>query len=357
MPFSPDRPPPLTGERVLSPEEKDFLRRELIAGILRVVEAYEDVYLPANEVPPMGCLPLTKARYAKFEAWIHRLSEGRYSPPECDQFFLTDNIKNVVRWYEALQSLTVGTPLPPDILEQFGPPRPDPDEFIFEPGDVPTWSELPSKTEIEEEFGLDYISPEYPAGRKLKDPRDALHITSEGLKHRLGFDPVQQDLLDEGYAVEQPEKREAFLRSVDIDFLPETLPPAKIFEIGDLIEQKIAKEPGHADYLTTKELLDAFDEAGVRPATLKELLAYSKKFWKAKQSLSGPISEKEKTQRADAQSIHALGSIWSLVAPGSRMINKRAVPTLSLNAGRRELYPYYFSLDWFKTSRFLVFRK
>ncbi len=126
MPFSPDRPSLPSVDRVFFPEEKQFLRHQMIADLLRVIEMYEHRYLPEKEVPLHGTTPLTKERYAKFETWLQTLSkqktlteqEGIRTP---NQVFLVEDAKNAVSLYAELCALVTGRPLDPEILERYSP--------------------------------------------------------------------------------------------------------------------------------------------------------------------------------------------------------------------------------------------
>ena len=166
---------------------------------------------------------------------------------------------------------------------------------------------------------------------------------------------TDQDILQGGYAVDDPKKRQAFLDSIDRNNHSETLPPARIFEIGSIIQKKKkeaqARGTTHSDYLSTRELLEAFDDAGVRPATFVELLVYSKKYWKPKHDPNNPRTKEEIAEHANAHSISAFGSVFS-DSDGDRY-----VPCLRWAGSKRTLIANLSASFWDKSLRFLVFRK
>jgi len=247
---SPDRFSSSPSEPPLPPEKKDSIRRRILADMCKIIESYEALYTPSDEVRALQGTSLTKSRYAKFEAWLETLSQTGSLPPNAshlDQSLLAEHASHVVALYQALHTLAIDRPLPSDIRKRYEARPLAPDEFLLAPEDIPAFTELPSEAEIKTNFAFDWIwASEYKEGRKLNDPNDAALTTKETLKDRKGFVPADQDLLNVKYGiddqgVDHPEKRQAFLKSVDLDRLPETLPPAKIFEIGDVIAKKKAE--------------------------------------------------------------------------------------------------------------------
>jgi len=135
-----------------------------------------------------------------------------------------------------------------------------PGEFRLK--DIPTFSKLPSISELKKELELDWASPEFREGREIKE-----------------FSLTDQDLLDIGF--DEPRKRKELLEEIAISReSDEAEPLAKVFDMGETLAKKKQEDSGHPNYLTTKEVFEAIDEAGYRPATLEELLAFGKKFWK-----------------------------------------------------------------------------
>ena len=124
-----------------------------------------------------------------------------------------------------------------------------------------------------------------------------------------------------------------------------------MFDIAEAIQKK--KQKGSTeDYLTTKELLEAIDQAGFRPANLVELLAYAKNNWKPEPEYSSHLlTPEEKVQRASAPYIYAFGSVFS----DSDV--RRCVPFLCWGGGGRGLRASSFDYRWGSGRRFLVFRK
>jgi hypothetical protein len=340
---SPDRPsfsgsPP-------SPEAQDKVRRRILKDLQRVVEDLEPLYLVHDAIRHLQGTPLTKDRLQNAGSWLERLSRKEIALPSgTDEQDVLQRARLVQELSLALSALKQSKPLPLDVRKRYETPTPElaPDEVLLTPEDIPTWNELPSEADIKTTFKFDLIWVDnYKEGRQLKD-----------------FEVTDQDLLNVGYAVDDPEKRQNFLQSIELAHSSETLPPAKIFDISDIIREKEAEaaqfDGTDPDFLTTQELLEAFDEAGVRPATLKELLAYSKKYWKPKEDPNNPLTPEEVTQRANAPYIYAVGSVFS------RSGGRRRVPYLSWRDGVRQLDARGFDdfgTLWDSGSRFLVFRK
>ncbi len=214
----------------------------------------------------------------------------------------------------------------------------DPDEFLLLPADLPTWSALPAQTDLKTHFGIDWCTSEYYEQRSL-----------------VSFEPREQDLISVHYAESEPEKRQAFLASVDRRFIPERLPPAKVLNIGTRIQEKQAEDPDHPPYLTTRELLELFDELNVRPATLAELLAYAGKYARPKEGQQDSMTTEERAKHS-ASSVYALGSVF----PDS--LHTPSVPHLRWEEEGEEgnetsLITASFGEHWYPKERFLVFRK
>ncbi len=353
---SPDRlvsPPSLEPTR--SPEAKDQIKREILKDLTGIVKLYEAFYLEPKEVEAAKGSLLTKARYKKFEEWLGVVFEKKMLPDSTiDESDLKNNAYFAVQLYEALQHLALGQSLHPEIKRSYDLLTLASDEFLLHREDIPSWNELPSEEEIKRDFWFGWIwKTEYRQGRKLKDPADISHTTKETLKDRKGFEPTDQDLCDILYAKNNPERRNAFLRNIDRADSFETLPPAKIFDITQVITKKREQDPDHPMDLTTQELLEAFDEANVRPGSLSELLAYSRKYWRPEVGIIHSSEDKERLQGSYHPYIYAFGSIFS----DSMDTNRRNIAFLRWDENVRQLDGCSLNHVWDSADHFLVFRK
>jgi hypothetical protein len=173
---------------------------------------------------------------------------------------------------------------------------------------IPHWDELPDAEKLKKDFKFDYVwDSEYRPGRPMTD-------------------------------FENPNNTEAE-------------PIAKVFDIGDVIRKKKSEDPNHPDSLTTQEVLDAIDEEGYRPATLEELVAYSRDYWKPDADPKTLTEEERVLQNAQAPHMYGLNSVFS-DADG-----RRYVPSLDWGGDERDLYAILLENDWSASSRFLVLRK
>lgn len=178
-------------------------------------------------------------------------------------------------------------------------------EFILE--NIPKWDRLPDAETLGTDFGLDKIwQVEYRTDRLMTD-------------------------------FEVQNKTEA--SSI-----------AKVVVIGDVIRQKQQKDPNRENTLTTAEILEAIDKAGYRPATLEELLAYSRDHWKPNVDIK-TLTEIEKSQNVQAPNIYSLNSIFLDVGGG------RSVPDLSWGDGQRYLLAFNIKCFWNAANHLLVIRK
>ncbi len=197
---------------------------------------------------------------------------------------------------------------------------------------IPAFQQLPSDSQIKKDYKFDWIwNNEYTKDRPISDfTLTAQDLTSIGIMDSQ----KQKELLD---SVSQPKKEST---------------PATIFDIGDVIRKKQKENLNHPNYLSTKEVLEAIDEAGFRPATLLELLAYGRDQWEPNSKNRHPLSDEQKLlQHADKPYIYALGS------PFSSSVGRRYVPRLYWGDGGRELDAVDLARDWDGDDRFLVFRK
>jgi len=206
------------------------------------------------------------------------------------------------------------------------------DEVLLK--DIPTFSKLPSESELKKEYKFDWIwDQEYRESRDIDD----FSLRDEDLQN-IGFNDPQkrQELLQEIASGRESNEAE---------------PIAKVFDINEAIAKKKEKDSKHPDWLTTKEVFEAIDEAGYRPATLEELLAFGKQFWKPDADSETLTDEEKLLQRVNVPYIYALSS------PFTGSGGHRRVPYLGWNGGKRNLYGSDFEIDWNGDRRFLVLCK
>lgn len=203
--------------------------------------------------------------------------------------------------------------------------------------DIPTFLKLPSATVLKDKkngYKFDWTwEQEYREGRSIED-----------------FALTDKDLQDMGLS--DPEKRKELLQEIAKGKEHKELESvAKVFDIGDVIAQKRKENPNHPNYLTTKEVFEAIDEAGYRPATIEELLAFGKQSWKPDVDSKTLTDEEKLLQRVNAPYIYALSS------PFPPSGGNRVVPSLGWNGVKRDLDGGDLGYDWNGYSQFLVFRK
>jgi len=210
-----------------------------------------------------------------------------------------------------------------------------PDEVRLK--DIPTFSKLPSEAAFKDKtngYKFDWIWKEdYREGRDIDD-----------------FSLTDKDLQDIGF--DDPQKRQKLLQEFTSGRESnEAEPSAKVFDINETISKKKQEVPKHPDWLTTKEVFEAIDEAGYRPATIEELLAFGKQFWKPDADSKTLTDEEKLLQRVNAPYIYALSSPFASSGGGRR------VPSLGWLGGKRNLHGYGLGFDWRGGRRFLVLRK
>ncbi|MFH1078492.1 MAG: hypothetical protein V1745_04420 [Patescibacteria group bacterium] len=209
------------------------------------------------------------------------------------------------------------------------------EQFVL--NDVPTFTEIPSDKVFKNKvkgFGFDWTwEKQYRENRPLTD----FALNEEDL-----------DQIGVGSA-----RRVSVLKAMEAGRTEKEQPRAKIFDIGDLIRRKRQEDPSQPEYLTTKEVLEAIDDAGYRPATIEELLAYARDFWKPEpENSERPLSNEEKMlQHVNAEVIHAFGSLFSDSA------GERDVPCLSWGGSARGLGADDFVRVYGDTNHFLVIHK
>jgi len=207
-----------------------------------------------------------------------------------------------------------------------------PDEVRLK--DIPTFSKLPSESELKKKFKLNWIwKDEYHEGRDAND----FSLTDKDLRS-IGFDDLRkrQELLQEIASGRENKEAE---------------PLARVFDINETIAKKKQEDSNHPDWLTTKEVFEAIDEAGYRPATLEELLAFDKQFWKP-DTVNESLTEVEKSlQHVNAPYIYALSS------PFTNSGGIRYVPCLYWNGDECSLNGRGLGRKWDGDYRFLAVRK
>jgi len=199
--------------------------------------------------------------------------------------------------------------------------------------DVPTFAELPSEAVLKG-YKFDWIwKEEYREGRGIKD----FSMTEKDLE-KIGVDD-RQKLKELLQAAAQGRESKEVERM------------AKVFDIGEAIAKKKKEDPGRPGHLTTKEVLEAIDQAGYRPATLEELLAFGKQHWKPEADPKTLTDEEKLLQRVNSPYIYAFGS------PFADSGGSRRVPSLCWGGGERDLNGLDLGRGWIGARRFLVLRK
>ena len=200
--------------------------------------------------------------------------------------------------------------------------------------DIPTFSKLPSERDLKKDYKFEWVwKEEYREGRDMEEfglngaDFEAIKLTDKKQRKEI-LDAVAE-------AKEQAESEHV----------------AKVFDSGDIIAKKKREDQNHPDSLTSKEVFEAIDEAGYRPATLEELLAYGKQCWKPDADPKSLTDEEKLLQRVNAPYIYALGS------PFASSGGNRHVPYLGWNGGKRKLGGDWLGNDWSSGNRFLVLRK
>ena len=210
-------------------------------------------------------------------------------------------------------------------------------EGIFVLHDVPSFSGFPSESVLIDKntgYKFDWIwKSEYREGRD-----------------RWDFWPDEDAWLEMG--LDDPVLREELIQEIaDAHNHNEKEREAKVFDIGETLAKKRTEDPDHPDSLTNKEVFEAIDQAGYRPATLEELLAFGKECWQPEADQEALTDEEKARQRLKVASIYALGSPFAGNGGG------RYVPYLGWNGEKRSLSGYSLSHDWFEDARFLIVRK
>lgn len=325
----------------LSPEA-EAMRLRLRTALAKRVLRMESWMFEEREMQGREALPLFEERIKRIHAWLEGLALGEEGiPEEVDERVVGQTVEEYTRLLMALLDVREGRRLSGKARRYeydlaLG-------EFVLDSEYIPSWNTLPSEAEMQAVFALDYawtdpnnIQTGYNQHRPLSD----FALRRNDLE-RSGFsDPNKQRTL-----LEELEHRE-----------PE--PVGRIFDISDAIKNKEKNkglqpdEPAYQNYLTPQELFEAFEEAGVRPATLPELLAYSKNYWRPKENPNNSLTEQDRLQYANARGvcIYAVGALFSLA-------NGRLVPCLVRVGNEYHLTAHIFGGGYDAKSRFLVFRR
>jgi hypothetical protein len=233
--------------------------------------------------------------------------------------------------------------------------------------DIPSFENFPNEAEIKKNFKLDEISHAYKY-MESKPTTDFELVVHDFPTFTLAEEKKRQTIL-EAIAKSKEQKESELV--------------AKVFQVYDIIVKKKQVDSKHPDSLTSMELLEAIDEAGYRPATLEELLAFAKQSWKPDVDPKTLTDEEKHLQHVNERIILAFGSIFEdeLVSYDSSVFDdgkhyseivysggERQVPSLywnnlSFGGPRRCLYtssnePYTPEVgDWFRGDSVLVIRK
>ena len=313
-----------------------------------VFAIYEPLYSTQDEVPsgeappnenPFKSRPSPsglESRYQAFMTFVRRvLDEGelpaRSNFKEADILRDLTTVTDRVGWIVRLKKDGTIPSEAPKLRERL---ELEPGEFFLE--HVPEWMELPSQTTLTDkgEEGFKFDSGWWDEYRETRPLRD--------------FDLMEADLMSIG--MDDPHERQALLASFE---QRDSLKPAKIFDIGDVIREKKEQDPSHEDFLSTKELLEAIDAAGYRPATILELMAYARDRWKPEpeETRGQPLTKEESEERCNAPYIYAFAS------PFADSGDIRRVPCLDWSGSERLLGAGDFADGWDSGHRFLVLRK
>ncbi len=297
--------------------EQAKMRERILGDMVKALVRCEAFYLSPEEQVVFVQFPgMTRERYTRFEAWMEELSQKGVCHPEFDQQIVRESVAQVTTLYQALKQLHEGQSLEPGISEQYKPDR----WYSFLPGDIPRLTTFPLEySEKWEGLGVDFAGEEY-GGKTLSH-----------------FHLIEQDIvIYVGYARRAPERRKELIDSLERSYTQETC-MARLFFIEDLFRQR-REDPDNTLHLRTDELFEAFDKAGVRPATVVELLAFSKKYHR---SLGAQSQRRERT-------IYALGSSFG----------SGEIPRLELyDDGRVGLVTGSLDSGWRSDDVFLVVRK
>ncbi len=123
---------------------------------------------------------------------------------------------------------------------------------------------------------------------------------------------------------------------------------AKVFSIDEVIKQRQEMDPSHVSFLKTIEVFEAIDRAGFRPATLEELLAFGRDFWKPE---LGEIGDEHK-KRSNSKMILALASVAKNSSNGDFFH-----PALLWDGDQRCLFNISAAIHWDGIEDVLVIKK
>ncbi len=156
---------------------------------------------------------------------------------------------------------------------------------------VPKWKKLPREEDLKEVFELDYLGEdgefaERPMTDFVMKKADLMKI---GLSEARAL-AILSAMKEAGSEKESPMRASAF----DLDIM---------------LQQKKMEDPSHPNELSMKEIYEEIDDAGYRPATLPELLAYARDYWTSEQG-SEELTDDERFSPSNIHSVYALGSVF-----------------------------------------------
>lgn len=310
-------------------DEAKKIRLRLRTAIVHTIERCEAIALLAEKAEALKTEGLTKRRIEAVLAWFDDLAEGRaVIHAEMDDKVIAGLVNRLKGHFVALSEVRNHHLAP--------------GEFLLDPESVPTWSALPSETEIKRFLHFEWIwlnssstRNGYNQGRPLSD-----------------FDLLAEHLALVG--IIEPDKQRTILKELE---QPDELYAWKIFDVSEEIRSKECNkgkqlsDPGYENYLTTKELYEAIDRAGYRPATFKEFLVCSQMCPKLARDLNDPFANRGMPGSANARPVYTLGSVFL------NQLNVCKVPCIDWDdQGGRRLLMQDFQRNW-SSGLFPVFRK
>ncbi len=310
-------------EKPFSPKRRDQIRRTILGELEAIIKKYEAFYASGKASSDES--PLTKERYARFEAWMGRCAQTQRGPIDVDQNEWQKDAERVLLGYRTLQALHRDGRVPPDLkayCEECRRMSPD-IEILRE--ELPAWTRLPSTEVLKETYHLDFISTDYKEGIELQ---------SFGLRW--------QDLTRAG--IPEDLQRTLLDKKLHDAVQTEALPFARLLGMEEVLEESKARGLNLEEQVSTGDLFKLFHLMKLRPATFSELLAYAGHHW-------DPFSL-PKNKRAPY--IHALGSTFLSIRQNKVCT---LAPYLSTSGTLRELGAHNWSENWGINEFFLVFHQ
>ncbi len=308
-----------------SPEQTAAIRQLILSDLFAIIARYEPYYAPSTIAPHFP-----RERYAAFEHWLGSLAQGACCSDGIDQLMLRTEVARAASLYEALQALRHGRPLEPAIRKRY---ELRPGWFQLEREKVPYREAFPSAKHLKERFRLEIYASgwrgPYPEGKSLRDD----------------FALTLEDLLEIGFEMDDPLKADEFIGSITENH-PEEILRGRLWKLGDILKQDEKLSEERPTSLHPHDLFEAFDRAGVRPATCAELFAYAELQWQ-------PIVA-QGYHPLNAPYIWALGSAFNF----SEEESGRSFPYLLWTENNRWLSSGSIERSWDDSQEgFLVFEK